>query len=300
MAGRRAKEPVEPGERRLAVDFANLAFRVYHAWPPERRLTNAAGEDVTVPHGVVTGILALAREVSATHVSIAFESRAPLRRDAIDPDYKAGRRPADGELIEGLGRAAILLAATGWHLADYPGEEADDVLASIARQTAERGGRAFIATADRDLVGAVAPAVTLLDTRRGMRHLERIDEAFVRATWGIEPRRWAERKALAGDGSDGYRGCPGVGPKGAAALLAAYPSLEALRGSLDGVEPARARNALRAGWEGVERSYALALLRDDLPIACPPEAGPLAGARHAAAQFAAAGLPALATRLAKL
>lgn len=286
---------------RLLLDFANLAFRVHHA-NRDRRLTGPDGRDVTVAHGVVSGLLGLAREASASHVSIALEGGGSAWREALHPGYKAGRRELDPGFAELLSDATELLGELGFGMHRVAGEEADDVLAALARRTVEAGDRAVIATADRDLVGAVAPGVDLLWTGRGLGNLVRYTPETVRAEWGIGPERWAERKALVGDGSDAFRGCPGIGPKRARELMDRYPSLAALRAALPTVTPASTRARLEAGWAEMEMGLALATLRVDLPLDFRPDEGQLGGAAQpgAIAALERRGLRALAERVRRL
>ena len=45
---------------------------------------------------------------------------------------------------------------------------------------------------------------------------------------GVPPERWADYQAIAGDTTDGIKGAPGIGAKGAATLLQTFGSLEAV------------------------------------------------------------------------
>jgi len=286
---------------RLLLDFANLAFRVHYA-SRDHRLTGPDGSDVTVAHGVVGGTLALARESQATHISVAIEGGGSHWREALHPGYKAGRREMEPDFRLMLTDAERLIGELGFAMHRVDGEEADDVLATLARQTVEGGARAVIATADRDIVGSIDQAVDLLWTGRGLSNLIRYTPELVRAEWGIGPERWAERKALVGDGSDAFRGCPGIGPRRAAELMTRFGSIAELRAALPTLMPLSLRTRLEAGWEELELGLALSTLRTDLSTGFDREAGALslAASPEGIAALERRGLRSLAERVRKL
>ncbi len=105
-----------------------------------------------------------------------------------------------------------------------PGWEADDIIATLARRGVEAGMEVVIVAGDKDLAQLVGDHVRMQDTMRDVTY----DAELVRKKWGVPPALIPDLLALMGDDVDNIPGVPGIGQKGAAALLEKY-------GSLDGV-----------------------------------------------------------------
>ncbi len=149
---------------------------------------------------------------------------APTYRQQMFPAYQAGRQ-FDDELVEQLDGLPRFVAACGFANAKAAGYEADDFLAAAVAAEERRGGVALVASGDRDAFQLASERTTILHPVKGG-ELARIGPAEVRARYGVEPRQVPDFIALRGDPSDGLPGARGVGPKGAAALLHKYATLE--------------------------------------------------------------------------
>jgi DNA polymerase-1 len=147
------------------------------------------------------------------------------RHEAFAP-YQSGR-VFDPELLEQLDLLPELIEAFGFAAAKAPGYEADDFLVAAVAAEERRGGRALVATSDRDMFQLASERTTLLVPRRGVSDIQRIGPAEVRDRYGVEPGQVPDFIALRGDPSDKLPGAPGVGPKTAASVLARYGTLEA-------------------------------------------------------------------------
>jgi len=216
----------------LTVDFLNLAFRAIHGYPP---LTSPEG----APVGGAFGVLAMTQSLIAlcrpTVVTFAFESTTGSARTDLFPGYKEGRPEIDDSVREQIILANRAVGAMGW--ARYRAEryEADDALMVLARLAREAGfEHTYIATGDRDLMGAVNEQTTLLWTAQGMgklsdrEHTNWMTPAKVEARYGVPPERFVDRKALAGDASDTIPGVPGIGEVKAIRLLDRFGTFENL------------------------------------------------------------------------
>jgi DNA polymerase-1 len=145
------------------------------------------------------------------------------RHEALE-SYQGGRE-FDDELVEQLEVLPEFVAACGFASAKAAGYEADDFLAAAVAREERRHGTVIVATGDRDAYQLASEATTILQPIRAG-EMARIGPAEVREKYGVEPNQVPDFIALRGDSSDKIPGAAGVGPKGAAALLKKYGSLE--------------------------------------------------------------------------
>jgi DNA polymerase-1 len=150
---------------------------------------------------------------------------APTYRHRALENYQGGR-VFEAELLDQLEILPQFVAACGFAYAKAPGYEADDFLAAAVAHEERRGGRAVVASGDRDAFQLASDATVIIQPVRAG-EVARIGPAEVRERYGVEPKQVPDFIALRGDSSDRIPGAPGVGPKGAASLLRRYGSLEA-------------------------------------------------------------------------
>jgi DNA polymerase-1 len=144
---------------------------------------------------------------------------------------------------------------------EHPGEEADDVIATLARRASAEGLDVAIVSSDRDLYQIVSERVTIVDTARD----RRLGPKEVEERFGVPPARMLDLRALTGDSSDNIPGVRGIGEKGAAELLRTWGGLDALLEHAADVK-GRYREPLLAGAESARLSRELSRLHDDLPL----------------------------------
>jgi 5'-3' exonuclease len=224
---------------RMLLDSAGLYFRAFHAIP--EAVAAPDGTPVNAVRGFLDMTAALVAARRPSHLVACWdEDWRPDWRVALLPSYKAHRVAADGgedepaSLGAQVGIIIDVLAALGIPRAGAAGYEADDVLGTLARRHAARGEPVEVVTGDRDLIQLVddAGGIRVLYIGRGIRRMEVLDEAAVRAGYGVAPRQYAELAILRGDPSDGLPGIPGVGARTAAGLLERFGDLTALRAAV--------------------------------------------------------------------
>ena len=235
----------------MLLDSASLYFRTFYGVPDT--VVAPDGTPVNAARGFFDAIATLVRTRRPIELVACWDDdwRPAFRVEAI-PSYKTHRvvedEPELGDTPDGLGHQvpiiADVLAAAGICRLGSPGFEADDVIGTLATQAI---GEVEVVTGDRDLFQLVRDdqPVRVLYTAKGLGNLERVDEAWITAKYGIPGRAYADYAVLRGDPSDGLPGVKGIGDKTAAALILAY-------GSVDGIlEAARGRatpsGALSAG-----------------------------------------------------
>ncbi|HTV90331.1 MAG TPA: 5'-3' exonuclease H3TH domain-containing protein [Stellaceae bacterium] len=211
------------GRPLLVIDGDNFAHRAYHALPKSIRRRDGRGAGAIV--GLANFLLRFHQDERPRAMLVGWDTvGAPTYRQALLPAYQAGRQFAD-ELVEQLEILPEFVAACGFANAKAAGYEADDFLAAAAAAEEARGGRCLVASGDRDAFQLASAQTTILQPVKAG-EIARIGPAGVRARYGVEPRQVPDFIALRGDPSDRLPGARGIGPKGAAALLRKYATLE--------------------------------------------------------------------------
>jgi DNA polymerase I len=207
----------------LVIDGDNFAHRSYHALPKTiRRKGNRGGGAIV---GFSNFLLNLYAGERPRAVLVGWDTLgAPTYRQKLFPPYQGGRE-FDDEIVEQLDVLPELVAACGFANAKGAGYEADDFLAAAVAMEEGRGGHVLVASGDRDAYQLASDRTLILHPVRAG-EMARIGPAEVRERYGVEPRQVPDFIALRGDPSDRLPGARGVGPKGAAALLRKYPTLE--------------------------------------------------------------------------
>ena len=207
----------------LIVDGDSFAHRAYHGLPKSiRRAGNRGGGAIV---GFANFLLRLYADEKPRAMLVGWDTLgAPTYRQKLFPAYQGGRQ-FDAELIDQLEALPEFVAACGFANAKAPGYEADDFLAAAAAAETRRGGRAIVASGDRDAFQLASATTTILHPARAG-EMARIGPAEVRERYGVEPAQVPDFIALRGDPSDKLPGARGVGAKGAAALLRKYATLD--------------------------------------------------------------------------
>jgi DNA polymerase I len=208
----------------LVIDGDSFAHRSYHALPKTIRRRDGKGAGAIV--GFANFLFRLYADEQPRAVLVGWDTiEAPTWRHQALPGYQGGRA-FDAELIEQLAVLPDFITACGFAAAKAPGYEADDFLAAAVAEEERRGGGAVVATGDRDAFQLASPTTVIVQPVRAG-EMVRIGPGEVYQRYGVDPAQVPDFIALRGDASDRIPGAKGVGPKGAAALLQRYGSLEA-------------------------------------------------------------------------
>ena len=222
------------------IDASIYIFRAYYSVPDD--LQNSNGDAINALHGFAGFLAGFLEQVKPQHVAVAFdESLTSSFRNEIFPDYKANREAPPAELSKQFEFCRTLVQAL--ELADFSSErfEADDLIGTLAARMRACGFEIVVMSADKDLAQLLEPGDMLWDYARNRRH----QHADVQKWLGVEPHQVADWLALAGDAVDNIPGVPGIGPKTAAALLAAFGSLPEIYHQIESVTALKLRGAAR-------------------------------------------------------
>ncbi len=248
----------EAPKRLYLIDGYSNIFRAFYAI---RELSNSRGEPTNAVWGFLNMLRKLLREEEPELVGVALDVSGDTVRKEQFADYKANRRPMPEELRPQIPWIRKLLEAHRIPILEREKYEADDVLATLARQAAGAGFEVVLVSADKDLLQLVDERVSLYHTGREKLY----DPAEVKQDYGVEPAQIVDYLALVGDSSDNVPGVPLIGGKTAAGLLAEYGTLDALLERADEIKGKRGEN-LRSHREDALESRKLVRLYSDLPL----------------------------------
>jgi DNA polymerase-1 len=209
----------------MLLDTYGLVYRAFFALPA---LTTTRGVPINAAYGFTMMLTKIIADERPSHIIAAFDKGLPKARIALYPEYKAHREAMPDDLRSQFALVRRILATYGIPILEVDGEEADDVIATLAAQGEAAGAQVDVVTGDLDLLQIVDDHTTVLTTRRGITDLGRYDVAAVRERFSLEPRVLPDYRGLKGDPSDNLPGIPGVGEKTAIKLLTAAGSLDAL------------------------------------------------------------------------
>ena len=200
-----------------------------------------------------------------THLAIVFDKSEVTFRNKLYPDYKAHRPPAPDDLIPQFALIREAVRAFDLPCLEQGGFEADDLIATYAREAGERGATTTIVSSDKDLMQLVTDKVTMYDTMKD----RRIGIPEVIEKFGVPPEKVVEVQALAGDSTDNVPGVPGIGVKTAAQLIVEYGDLETLLKRAGEIKQPKRREALIENAEKARISRKLVLLDDKVKLDVP-------------------------------
>ncbi|MFK4721152.1 DNA polymerase-1 [Bradyrhizobium niftali] len=255
------------GDHIFLVDGSGYIFRAYHALPPLNRKSD--GLQVNAVLGFCNMLWKLLRDMPAdnrpTHLAIVFDKSEVTFRNKIYPEYKAHRPPAPDDLIPQFALIREAVRAFDLPCLEQGGFEADDLIATYARQATERGATTTIVSSDKDLMQLVNDRIMMYDTMKD----RRIGVPEVIEKFGVPPEKVVEVQALAGDSTDNVPGVPGIGIKTAAQLIVEYGDLEQLLFRATEIKQPKRREALIENAEKARISRKLVLLDDKVELEVP-------------------------------
>ncbi|MGA8534754.1 MAG: DNA polymerase I [Candidatus Tumulicola sp.] len=247
----------------MLLDTYGLVYRAFFALPG---LTTSKGVPINAAYGFTTMLNKLVADEKPTHLIAAFDKGMPAERVALYKEYKAQRTAMPDELRSQFALVRRVLDAHRIPIVEFEGQEADDVIATLARQAEEAGEQTVVVTGDLDLLQIVGERTTVLTTRRGITELGRYDPAAVRERFGLDPAQLPDYRGLKGDPSDNLPGIPSVGEKTAIKLLQTAGSLDALIADPGLAGTPKLQKLIETYGEQACLCRAVSIVRRDLPL----------------------------------
>lgn len=250
----------------VLVDGSSYLYRAFHALPP---LTTSAGLPTGAVKGVLNMLKSLRKQYPDSPFAVVFDAKGGTFRDEMFAEYKANRPSMPDELRVQVEPLHATVRALGLPLLCVEGVEADDVIGTLARQSAALGRAVVISTGDKDMAQLVDGHITLVNTMTG----SVLDIDGVKEKFGVGPELIIDYLALMGDKVDNIPGVPGVGEKTALGLLTGVGGgLDVLYANLDKVPELAIRGAkglpakLEEHKEMAYLSYKLATIKCDVEL----------------------------------
>ena len=246
------------------IDGSAFIFRAYHALPPLTRKSDG------LPVGAVSGFCNMLNRYiednngpdAPTHVAVIFDHSSHSFRNDIFDGYKANRPPASEDLIPQFPLTREATKAFNIACEEMEGFEADDMIATLASQARDAGGRVTIISSDKDLMQLVGDGIEMYDAMKN----KRIDREGVFEKFGVYPDRVIDVQSLAGDSVDNVPGAPGIGVKTAAALINEFGDLDELLSRAVEIKQPKRRQTLLDHAEQIKLSRELVTLDCNTPL----------------------------------
>ncbi len=262
--------PLAKNSHLYLVDGSAYLFRAYHALPPLTRKSDG------LPVGAVSGFCNMLQKLvlaskergdrdAPTHFAVIFDAKGDTFRNEIYSDYKANRDAPPEDMVPQFPLVRDATRAFSLPSIEMTGFEADDLIATYAKQAATLGAEVTIVSSDKDLMQLVDDKIEMLDPMKD----KVIDSDGVVEKFGVTPDKVVEVQALAGDSSDNVPGVPGIGIKTAALLINEFGDLENLLANAESIKQKKRRENLIEFAEQARISRRLVLLDQDVPVDVP-------------------------------
>jgi DNA polymerase-1 len=246
MTAQAKPRPVKKGDHVFLVDGSSYIFRAY--WQSMNQDAKYNRRSDGLPTGAVRMFCIMLWRILAemksdekpTHLAVVFDKSERTFRTELYPDYKAHRPDPPDDLRPQFPLIREAVRAFDLPSIEMLGYEADDLIATYARQADEAGAIVTIVASDKDLMQLVSDSVVMYDTMKD----RRIGRAEVIEKFGVPPEKVIEVQALIGDSTDNVPGVPGIGPKTAAQLITEYGDLEAVLARAGEIKQEKRRQAL--------------------------------------------------------
>jgi len=249
------------------VDGSGYIFRAYYALPPLSRKSDG------LPTGAVSGFSNMLFKLledsrsddsknKPTHFAVIFDSARKNFRNEIYKDYKANRSDPPEDLapqFEYIRKAVEAFNVPSIEQLNY---EADDLIATYAKQIIDAGAKVTVISSDKDLMQLVSKNIRLYDPMKS----KVIGEKEVHEKFGVKPTQVIDVQSLAGDSSDNIPGVPGIGIKTAAELINKYKNLETLLKKAEEIPQKKRKQTIIENKESALISKKLVTLKDDVPV----------------------------------
>ena len=252
----------------LLIDGYYYAYRSFFAI---RELTNSRGEPTNAIYGFIKAVRRMIKDLNPDLAAAVWDQGIPKRRLELQPAYKEQRSEMPDLMRPQIAQIQEILPLLGVQCVGLPETEADDLMASYAAAARNRSDAVVLATNDKDLFQLVDETVKVYSTAKTDLAAPKDTHALlgpetVRAKWGVEPGQIGEVLSLIGDTSDNIPGVNGLGPKGAAALLRAHGSLDALLAAPETIQSERVREKIQASREQILSNREMVRLDLDLEL----------------------------------
>lgn len=240
----------EVRKKLVVIDGKSVFYRGYYAMPG---LSTKDGTPTGGVYGFAVMALEVIKRLKPDYVCVAWDKPKTniRRRLELYPAYKAGRKSPPADFYVQIPLLHELLDAFGWPLYEADDYEADDIMGTLAVKARAEGLETILVTSDLDMLQLVNGHVKVYALKKGLSNIEEYHPESFTEKYGIEPEQFVDLKAIKGDSSDNIPGVPGIGEKGAIALLQKYKTLDGVYENIELISGSTHKKLL----EGKELAY---------------------------------------------
>jgi DNA polymerase-1 len=253
----------ENADNFIIIDGSSYLYRAFYALP---NLKTSSGLNSGAIHGFANMLNRILNEYSPKYLVMVFDAKGKNFRHDIYDEYKANRNSMPTELSEQTGAIINLVEALGVMVIQQKGVEADDVIASIARQIKIENSKTIISSGDKDLAQLVDENTILMNNFDS----KVLDVEGVKEKFGVRPSQIFDYLCLVGDTSDNIPGVPKVGPKTAVTLLEQYNDLDNIIENSSQLK-GKLKENIESSLETIELAKKLVALKDNLKLSLDPD-----------------------------
>lgn len=246
----------------LLIDGNSIINRAFFALPP---MDNGDGLHTNAVYGFLTMMFKMIKNIQPTHISVAFDLKAPTFRHKAFADYKAGRKGMPSELAMQLEPLKNILDSMNIDRKELEGYEADDILGTISRIGEENDFSVYVVTGDKDAIQLASDKTLVMITKKGVAEVEEYNTEGVIERYGLTPTQFIDLKGLMGDKSDNIPGIPGIGEKTGIKLLQEFGSVEGVIENVDKLKGAQ-KKKVEENTESAIMSKQLATIDRNIPL----------------------------------
>lgn len=249
-------------KRLIIIDGNSIINRAFYALPD---MTNSEGLHTNAVYGFTRMLFKIIDDYKPTHISVAFDKKAPTFRHKEYADYKAGRKKMPDELGQQLQPLKELLDTFNIHRMEIAGYEADDLIGTVAKMGEDNDFEVYIVTGDKDAIQLASNKTTTLITKKGVGEVEEYNYDSVVERYEMTPTQFIDLKGLMGDKSDNIPGVPGIGEKTGIKLIKEFSSIENIIENIDQLKGS-VKKKIEENKEQAIFSKKLATIIRDVPI----------------------------------
>lgn len=256
-------------DKLLLIDGHSILNRAYYGVP---LFANAEGVHTNAVFGFLNMMFKMIDDEQPTHMAVAFDVHQPTFRHEMFEAYKGTRKPMQPELREQVPLIKELLEKMNITIMELPGYEADDIIGTMSKRGEKEGFQVCVYSGDRDLLQLATEHITICipKTKKGQTTVERYNTEQVKELYKVTPTEFIDVKALMGDSSDNIPGVPGIGEKGATAIISEFGSIENAYENADKISNTRNKNALLEHYDMAQMSKTLATININSPVDISP------------------------------
>lgn len=240
----------------VIIDAMNLIRRVHSAQPDLNDIERTARTCTRTVQNII-------KQAEPTHIVAVFDHLSDDKgwRAQICPEYKQGRKPMHDALKNGLDQIQDAFMACGVDSLLSEGDEADDMIATLALKVAQHKGLVSIISTDKGYCQLLAPYIQIRDyfQERWLNH------AFIEKEFGVRPEQLTDYWGLAGINSSNIAGVAGIGAKSATQLLTQYETIAQIYAAIDEI-PSKWQKKLLNQEKTAQNCKQVATLKNDIQL----------------------------------